>query len=94
MPTYYTALDISGNELFFHKEFSPKQVVKTVEHLHKHGAIACTSYKAVENNPNFDNCVLVIATLNGENYMYRFFNSNVHAIRRMHRRIEKMIFGI
>jgi hypothetical protein len=94
MSTYYTALDISGNELFFHKEFSPKQVIDTVAHLYNHGTIACTSHKAIENNPNFDNHILVIATLNGQNYMYRFFNSNVYAIRRMHAKIEKLVFGI
>lgn len=93
MSTYYTALDIDGKELFFHKEFSPSQVLETVEYCAKHGRISCTSFKAYENNPNFDNCVLVIAVVNGENRMYRFFNNNVHAIRRMHRKIEKMVFG-
>jgi hydroxymethylpyrimidine pyrophosphatase-like HAD family hydrolase len=94
MSAYYTALDISGNEQFFHKEFSPSQVLDTVEYLWKHGTICCMAFKAYEDNSNFDNHILVIATMHGQNHMYRFFNSNVHAIRRMHRKIEKICFGI
>lgn len=93
MSTYYTVLDIFGNEELFHKEFSPSQVLDTVEYLWKHGTINYTSYKAIEGNPNFDNYVMIIATMHGQNYMYHFFNSNVHAIRRMRRKIERICFG-